>query len=327
MSAGGDCFEFGPFRLVAAERLLLNGERSVPIGGRALDILITLAERSGEVVTKRELFARVWPDVTVDESSLRVQVAALRKTLDDGGDQPRFVLTVAGRGYMFVGSRSSAAPLSLTWIPAPPPRPNRIIGRQPDIAAVIDLLARHRFVTVHGPGGIGKTTLGLAVASLRAPAVEHGVCFLDLSLNADAGGVAHELASALGLTVRANDPTANVVNFLRNRKTLLVLDGCEAKLDAAAVLAESVVREAPGVCVLTTSREPLRAWGEYVYPLGPLPAPPEGAAHSTSELLDYPAAQLFCERAAESGYHAEVGDADALLVGGICRRVTATRWR
>ena len=316
MSARGDCIEFGPFRLFAAERRLLNGETPVPIGGRALDILVALVERAGEVVTKRELFARVWPDITVDESSLRVQVAALRKALGDGGEQPRFILNVAGRGYMFVGSYSGGeAPLSRTWITAPPTRPGRIIGRQPDIAAVSDLLTRHRLVTVHGPGGIGKTTLGLAVASLLAPAVDDGVCFVDLSLNADTGAVAHDLASALGLTVRANDPTANIVTFLRSRNLLLVLDGCEAKIDAAAALAEGIVDEAPGVCVLTTSREPLRARGEYVYPLGPLPAPPEDAAHSVTELLNYPAAQLFCERAAEGGYQAEVGDADAVLVG------------
>ena len=111
------------------------------------------------------------------------------------------------------------------------------------------------------------------------------------------------------------------MTFLHSRNLLLVLDGCEAKIDAAAALAEGIVDEAQGVCVLTTSREPLRARGEYVYPLGPLPAPPEDAAHSVKELLNYPAAQLFCERAAEGGYQAEVGDADAVLVGAICRRV------
>ena len=104
MSAHGNCTEFGPFRFFPAERRLLKGETPVQIGSRELDILIALVERAGEVVTKRELFARVWPDVVVEESSLRVHVAGLRKVLADGQDQARYIVNVPGRGYSFVAS-------------------------------------------------------------------------------------------------------------------------------------------------------------------------------------------------------------------------------
>ena len=98
MSTRGDCTEFGPFRLFPTERRLLNGVVPVHVGSRELDILIALAERPGEVVSKRELFARVWPNVVVEESSLRVHVAGLRKVLADGQGQARYIVNVPGRG-------------------------------------------------------------------------------------------------------------------------------------------------------------------------------------------------------------------------------------
>ncbi|HZF30136.1 MAG TPA: winged helix-turn-helix domain-containing protein [Gammaproteobacteria bacterium] len=327
MSDRGDCTQFGPFRLFPAERLLLKGDSLVAIGARELDLLIALVERAGEVVSKRELFARVWPGVVVEESSLRVQVAGLRRVLADGSGQARYIVNVAGRGYSFVGSVVATANATASARPSggvPTRRPSRIIGRDPDIELIAELLAEHRFVTLHGPGGVGKTTLAAAVAGLQSDAAVDGVYFVDLSLNAGVHTAADALASALGLTIRASDPTDNVLDFIRSRQMLLVLDSCEAMVDAAAALAAHVIGETRGVAVLATSREPLRARGEHVYPLAPLKAPPANAALKAAELLAFPAAQLFCERAAESGYLAEVaelGDTDAVIVGNICRRV------
>ncbi|MFY9899573.1 MAG: winged helix-turn-helix domain-containing protein, partial [Xanthobacteraceae bacterium] len=85
---------FGPFSLFAAERLLKKGDDPIPLGGRALDILIALVERAGEVVTHRELISTVWPDVTVEKSNLRFQMATLRKALGDGRDGARYVSNV-----------------------------------------------------------------------------------------------------------------------------------------------------------------------------------------------------------------------------------------
>ena len=107
-----DGLSFGPFSLFAAARLVKKADEPIPLGGRALDILIALVERAGEVVTHKELISTVWPDLTVEECNLRFQVSALRKALGDGRDGARYVSTVAGRGYCFVApiTRSTAAP-------------------------------------------------------------------------------------------------------------------------------------------------------------------------------------------------------------------------
>jgi DNA-binding winged helix-turn-helix (wHTH) protein len=108
-----DALSFGPFSLFAVERLLKKGDEPVPLGGRALDILIALAERAGEVVTRKELISTVWPDVTVEEANLRFQMAALRKALGDGRDGARYISNISGRGYCFVApvTRSGAEQL------------------------------------------------------------------------------------------------------------------------------------------------------------------------------------------------------------------------
>ena len=103
-SCANDVVTFGPFRLFVAERLLKKGDESFPIGGRALDLLIALVERPGEVLTYKELMAQVWSGVTVDEANLRVHIAAIRKVLGDGRDGARYIANVAGRGYCFVAS-------------------------------------------------------------------------------------------------------------------------------------------------------------------------------------------------------------------------------
>ena len=177
---------FGPFCLRPAAHLLLEGDTPVHIGVRALDLLIVLIEHAGEVVTKDELFARVWPGVVVDEGNLRTQVALLRKALRDGGGA-RYLMTVPGRGYRFV------APLSITQTPksiearAPllestpglPARLTGLIGRTDAVNDIAQRLNRQRFVTIVGPGGIGKTSVALAVAEQAKTSYEDGVFFVE----------------------------------------------------------------------------------------------------------------------------------------------------
>lgn len=280
-----------------------------------------LVEHAGEVVAKRDLFARVWPHVIVEESSLRVHVAALRKVLAEGHPDARYIVNVPGRGYSFVGSVVATSPPAQPSIGAPPKPLRRIIGRDHDISAVGELIDVHRFVTIHGPGGIGKTTLALAVASAQAPAFADGVRFVDLSLNIGAHSAADAVASALELIVRATDSTASILDYLRERDMLLILDSSETRIAEVAALTESISQGAPRVAVLTTSREPLRAHSEHIYPLEPLTAPPEGKSATKSDLLNFPAAQLFYERAVASGYRADLKDSDAVIIGEICRRV------
>ena len=101
---------FGAFRLLPRSRLLEKDGVPLHLGGRALDILIFLAERAGEVVDKRELVKRIWADVNVDEGSLRFHITSLRKALGDAGEGSRYVVNVPGRGYCFTAPLLRAAP-------------------------------------------------------------------------------------------------------------------------------------------------------------------------------------------------------------------------
>jgi predicted ATPase/DNA-binding winged helix-turn-helix (wHTH) protein len=321
---------FGPFRLFAAERLLKKGDEPVPLGGRALDILIALVERAGEVITRRELISRVWSDVTVEEANLRVHVAALRKVLGDGLYGARYVVNVPGRGYCFVApvTRSTAErslpPVETTTAHSPrnlPARLTRMVGRDHIVRTLSSQLMVSRFASIVGPGGIGKTTVAVSVAHTLAEAFNGAVFFIDFAPLTDPQLVPTAVASALGLMVQTQDPLVWLAALIGDRKILLVLDNCEHVIDVAAPLAERLVGEAPYAHVLATSREALRVEGEHVHLLYALDYPPEDAGLTAAEALKYPAAQLFMERAAASGYGAELTDTEALIVARICRRL------
>jgi predicted ATPase len=321
---------FGPFRLYAAERLLKNGDETLSLRGRALDILIALVERAGEIISRRELIARAWPDVTVEEANLRVHIVNLRKALGDGREGARYVVNVPGRGYRFVAPvtrstiQSSAQPTSvavtdrLQNLPAPLAR---MVGRAETIRALSAQLMMWRLVSIVGPGGIGKTTVAVSVAHALFDGFTGSVFFIDLALLTDPRLVPTAITSALGLMVQTRDPLDSLVAFIGDRKILLVLDNCDHVIDVAAPLAESVVSEAPRAHVLATSREALRVRGEHVHLLHALDFPPEDAGLTAAEALRYSAVQLFMERAAASGYGAELTDAEALIVARICHRL------
>jgi predicted ATPase/DNA-binding winged helix-turn-helix (wHTH) protein len=324
-----DVFSFGPFSLFTAERLLKNADEPIPLGGRALDILIALAERAGEVVPHKELISSVWMDVTVEHVNLRAHIAALRKALGDGRDGARYITNISGRGYCFVApvTRSSAAQTAPGTRVTPtergqrlPPRLTRMVGRDDTVRSLAEQLRAGRFVSIVGPGGVGKTTVAISVAHRLIDGFNDAV-FIDLAALTDPQLVPIAVASALGFTVQTQDPLVGLLAFIGDRKILLVLDNCEHVIGVAAALAERVVSEAPQAHILATSREALRAEGEQVHLLYSLDCPPEDAALTAMEALRYSAAQLFMERAAASGYCAALSDLDAPIVARICRRL------
>jgi len=325
-----DVASFGPFRLFAAERLLQKADEPLQLGGRALDILITLVERAGEVVTRKELLSRVWPDVIVEEANLRVHVAGLRKALGDGHDGARYVANVPGRGYCFVApvTRSAsqrsllpAQPVVTDRLRKLPARLTRMIGRDDTVRGLSAQLMTRRFVSIVGPGGMGKTTVAVWIAHALIDDFKGAVFFIDLGALTDPGLVPTAVASALGIMVQAQDPFLSLLAFLGKRRVLLVLDNCEHVIDAAAALAERVVSEAPQANILATSREALRVEGEHVHLLYPLDGPLDDVGLTAAEALTFPAVQLFMERAAASGNRSELSDAEAPIVARICRRL------
>ncbi len=324
-----DVISFGPFTLVASERLLMKEGAPVELGARTLDILIALVSRPNEVVGKRELLAQVWPDVTVEEGSLRFHIAGLRRALSDGKDGARYITTHAGRGYCFVAPISLSAGKASenkTDVPiiqdaALPARSTRMVGRADGILTLSVQLAASRFVTIVGSGGVGKTTVAVAVAHDLLEAFAGSVLFVDLGALLDADLAAISLASMLGLSVQSEDPIPGLIAYLRDKKILLILDNCEHIIEAAASLAERVFLAAPQVHILATSRESLRVQGERVHRLAPLSFPPDDVGLTAAIALTFPAVQLFLERAEASGLRLDLNDADAAIVASICRKL------
>jgi Flp pilus assembly CpaE family ATPase len=182
------------------------------------------------------LAARAWPNVVVDDSNLRAQIAVLRKALRERQAGTSYIAAVPGRGYRFVApiSRISLAKERPERHHNLPIRLERPIGRDAAISAVRGRFNRYRIVTIVGPGGIGKTTLALAAAEELAASYTDGVCFADLAPLTDARLVANVLASALGIADVAEDPLPDLIAFLQKRHMLLLLDNCETVIDTAA---------------------------------------------------------------------------------------------
>jgi predicted ATPase/DNA-binding winged helix-turn-helix (wHTH) protein len=319
--------KFGPFELSTRERVLRRDGVVLPLGSRAIDILIHLAERPGEVVGKKELIDQVWSDVNVEEGSLRVHVAAIRKALADGQFGNRYVANVQGRGYSFVGQVARLLDEDTIDRRDPsqnkvglPAQPLNMIGRDPILEDIKGRIRNDRFVTLLGPGGIGKTTVAVAAGHVMAEAFNGGVHFVDLGSLTDPSHVPTAVATSLGLVLKAKDVTAELLDAVRSKKLLIILDSCEHLIDAVASLAERLVREAPQIHVLATSRELLRVEGEYCYRILPLEFP-SGSLQTISAMLCYPAIQLFVERVAAKGGNYTLTDAEAPYVAEICRKL------
>jgi predicted ATPase/DNA-binding winged helix-turn-helix (wHTH) protein len=325
----GRAISFGPFRLLAEQRLLLEGDQPVRLGGRAFDILTALVERPGEVIGKDELKSRTWPKTFVEDANLKIQVSALRRALGDGQGGRRYIATIPGRGYNFVApvrfERPPQAPLPATIALAAahnlPHAVTRLIGREEAVATLVTRLLRERLLTIVGPGGIGKTTVALAVAERMISDYEDGVWLIDLAPLGDPRLVPRAVAGVLGLEIHAEYLLPGLVANLGDKRMLLVLDNCEHAIDAVASLAAAILNSAPSVSILATSREPFRVAGEREYRLGPLAAPLAASRSTAAEAAVFPAVQLFVERVSAVVEDFALSDANAALIGEICRKL------
>jgi predicted ATPase/DNA-binding winged helix-turn-helix (wHTH) protein len=323
---------FGRFRLSRARKSLMDGSAHVPLGSRALDVLTVLAERPGEVIPKEKLIALVWPDTVVEESSLRGHVAAVRKALGDGKDGARFVINIPGRGYSFVAPVRQVAACDVVEAPTEadastdietrselPGRLARMIGRDTASALVKQNLAERRFVTLVGPGGIGKTSLAIEIASSLASSFADGVVFVDLAQVENAADAPAAISARLGVAHRVVDAEPVLGTLLRRKHLLLVLDNCEHVSQVVAPLIQRQLLVSPNLVVLATSREPLGVVSETLYRLNGLDLPPAGSSLTRDEAMRYESVQLFVQRARASSGNFPLSDREAPLVGDICR--------
>jgi predicted ATPase/DNA-binding winged helix-turn-helix (wHTH) protein len=325
----GEFAAFGPFRLFQGTRRLERDGVAVEIGGRALDVLIALVNQAGRVVDKADLMSTIWADATVVEGVLRTHVYNLRRALGDGVGGVRYVTSVAGRGYCFVApvvrgaseATTPSAPNAWKLAHGLPPRLARMAGRDEAVRKLAAQLAEHRFVTVLGAAGIGKTTVAVAVGHAFLDDFCGAVRFIELGSLTDPALVAATVASTLGVPTQTDDVLERLQAFLQNKRVLLVLDNCEHVVDAAARLAEHLFLYAPRVHLLTTSREALRVEGEHAHRLGPLETPMEGVSLDADTIQTFPAVQVFLERAAAGGWSGELTDTDVPIVAETCRRL------
>ncbi len=301
--------------------------RPVALGPRAFDVLLALAERAGQLVTKNELLDLVWPGLVVEENNLQVQISTLRKLLG-----PQAIATIPGRGYRWAlaaDDASARAAKSESAPPAPsagnatfpevPAELPALYGRSEDVAAVLDLIRHHALVTVVGSAGIGKTRLAQAVAHEVRDEFADGVRLVELAPLADPDLVAATVVRALGLAV--GDPHTALdltVQALASQRLLLVFDNCEHLLDAVDRAVAALRKGAPRVHVLATSQELLRHPDEHVYRLGSLALPAEVTAARAREAG---AIELFAARVQALEPRFLVSDANVAAVVDICRRL------
>lgn len=285
--------QFGDFEMDIQSRSLKRSGEDVRLGSRAFDLLTALASRSGEVLSKGELMEAAWPDTHVEESSLRVNIVALRKALDDGGPS-KMIENVAGRGYTLTAPvRKLGGPRHQPMVSKTDPLPgsySRLIGRQQIIdrwASVIDF----GISTIVGQGGIGKTSVAVQIARQIQDAYD-AVYYVDIADRT------HSLLSPLSIALKTGDISPNtiekVVDSLVGKTSLIVLDGCESSIDRAAVVAEAIAYRNPDVAILATSREPLGIIGENVLHLSGLTIPADN--QRVSDVTAFAGIELFADR-------------------------------
>jgi predicted ATPase/DNA-binding winged helix-turn-helix (wHTH) protein len=319
------CYKFGDFEFQPARRQLLARGQPVLLGARALDVLTALVERYDRVVGKSELLDIVWPGLVVEENNVQVQISALRKLLG-----PNAVTTNPGRGYQFTAAfdetpfaptpgvseaiavkREQEAPASL--------EPPALIGRDEDLCALCELIMHRSTVTLVGAGGIGKTSLALAVAHRIRDRFRDGACIVELTGEHAEADLPQTVARALRIPVAgAASALGQLVGALSSQHLLLVLDNCEHVCRDACVLVQALSERARGVRVLVTSQEMLHAHCETLFRLGPLQTPPAG---EPSDPERFGAVRLFRELACRVQNGFALTATNTAAVCEICRRL------
>jgi predicted ATPase/DNA-binding winged helix-turn-helix (wHTH) protein len=327
-------FRFSHFEVRPSQRSLRVDGRPVSIGSRAFDVLVSLIQRQGQLVTKLDLLNEVWQGRIVEEANVTVQVSALRKVLG-----PDVITTIPGRGYCFAANpdaapqqpRNAAPALSDEADPLPaaaatlplrtnlPERLSPLYGRAADVQALRAKLQTHRLVTLVGAGGVGKSRLAQATAHDALAQWRDGAWMVELASLTDPLLITTAVAQSLGIPLQAaGDALCDLLRQLAPRRLLLVLDNCEHLLEASGALAHALCTQTSGITVLATSQQPLRVPQEQPYRLAPLAVPSSAAC---AGLGDFGALQLLSARIQSIDPGFRIDDRNLACAIDMCRRL------
>jgi DNA-binding winged helix-turn-helix (wHTH) protein len=328
-------FVFENCELDPARMILRRDGVEVRVEPQVFALLRCLIERRGEVVSKEALLDEIWGDRFVSESALTTRVKSARQAVGDDGSRQRVIRTVHRMGYEF------AAEVHVVEVPvrrpvdgdepvSSRPRPDAsrlpaavqpLIGRDELLKRLVEAIAVNRLVTLAGPGGVGKTSVGFELARTVEPRYADGVHVVELVTVVDEDATLEAFATALDVNTRQHlSIDVAIVDVLRPRHALLLVDNCEHVVEPLAAVVNRILRAAPGVSIVATSREPLAVASEHVWMVEPLPF----AADETldeAELAEVPAVALFVERALEADPAFRRDATTAPAVVEICRRL------
>jgi predicted ATPase/DNA-binding winged helix-turn-helix (wHTH) protein len=308
-------YHFGEFELdVRAYELRRNGHR-VRLARQPMDVLLMLLDRPRELVTREQIAQRLWgPDIHTDvDAGIHTAILKIRQALGDSPETARFVDTVPGKGYRFVAAvqlvdGSSAPGESPATMDAATPSAARhhnlpaeltsFVGRQRELAELPGILATSRLLCLTGAGGIGKTRLAVRLGHDLKGHFRDGVWLVDLAPLSLPELVPQTIATALGFREGRQRSARDVlIDTLRDRDLLLILDTCEHLVSSCAEVVQALLTEAPALRIVATSREPLGVSGEIVYRVPSLSLPESTPSVTLDALAGFEATHLFLERA------------------------------
>ena len=305
--------------------VLWRNGHEIKVEPKVFDVLAYLLQHRGQLVRKEELLDEVWGDRFVSESALTTRIKAVRHAVGDDGSRQAIIRTVHGKGYEFVADVDEAGPppagdgvLRPSGLPA---AVQPLIGRAALLDRLVAELATKRLVTLVGPGGVGKTAVGFELARTVAGSHPDGVHVVELVRVVDDDATLAAVATAIDVSERRSGSIDDaIVDRMRGRRCLLLLDNCEHVIEPVATLVNRLLGDAPSVSIIATSRERLAVPGEQVWAVEALSTAGADRLRG-AELAAVPAVALFVERARAVDPGFALDDRTAPVVVEICRRL------